>query len=300
MGLRAAAIALVAIAAISSPAGAQGHSGAPPGQLKKPMPSASHGNAAPGGGESGSPPVSSITPRSFGEWLDDATLAAPGSIWITTAATAWSAIGGHGADVPSLGVALGLAPRAQASLVLPFSRIVSEDQTVFRGVGDTYAGLKLLVVDPATHPVGVSCSPTLEVLSAYAATQRAGLVLPVSIEAGSGATRVYASTGYFSRGALFASAALERHLSSRVAVTGALLQSWSTADQAASTDLGLRRARTDVSGSLTAFVTPAVAVFGSIGRTLSELEYDSSRLVVSGGIAFAFTPPREQPVRPPR
>ena len=302
MKRRAAVLVLVLIglAGISSPAGAQGHRGAPPGQLRKGAPPADHADPAGGSPDVGSPDVASVTPRSFGEWLDDATLASPGAVWVTTAATAWSATADHGADAPSFGVAAGLGSRAQASLLLPFSRIVSGNETLFRGVGDVYAGVKLLALDPTAHTVGVSFAPTLEVLGSYAASRRTGLVLPVSFEAGTGATRVYGSTGYFTRGAVFAGGAIERHLSTRVAVTAALLQSWSTADRAASSDLGLRRARTDATGSVSAFVTPAFAVFGSIGRTLSELEYDGSRVVVSGGIAFVFTPPPATPVRPPR
>lgn len=301
MTIRAAALALVVLItpgglAGAVPASAQGNRGAPPGQLKKPPTSDSSNRTTPAAS-----PVPTITPRSFGVWLDDATLVSPGAAWITLAATGWSAPSGHGVDAPSFGLAAGLNSRAQLSITVPYSRVSTPDASATsKGLGDLYAGIKLLVVDRTQHRVGVSFAPTLEVLSAISANRRTGVVLPISIEGGTDTTRVYGSTGYFSRGAVFVSGAIERHVSAKVALTGALTQSWSTADAAATDALGLRGTRTDASGAVAAFLTPAFAVYASAGRTLSPIEYDGSRYVLSAGLAFALTPASQVPVRPPR
>src|SRR6187397_778070 len=97
--VRAAALAF-AVLVVAVPAGAQGHRGAPPGQIKQPPKSGSQGaNGTPTNGTTApgeSTPASLTTPRSFGAWLDDATLAPEKLVWVTLATTRWSALAGHG------------------------------------------------------------------------------------------------------------------------------------------------------------------------------------------------------------
>jgi hypothetical protein len=293
--------ALAVLIASAAPAHAQGHRGAPPGQLKKTSPPAPSAAAPAGGGSADVAVVAPIQPRTFGMWLDDATLAPPGSVWLTAAATAWSVPAGHGVDIPAISVAAGLTPRAQLSLAVPVSHVSSSDGTTTTGMGNVYAGVKFLIVQrSARHDVGISTTPTLEILSGTGLGHRANLVLPVSAEFGNDRTRVYGSAGVFTRGAAFVSGALERHLSPTVSVTGALLQSWSTADKDVNDALGLHRTRTDIAGSVTAFLSPSIAAFGQVGRTISPHEFDSADVVVSGGVAFVLTPPSNIPIRPPR
>jgi hypothetical protein len=293
-GLVAVALAL----GVAFHADAQGHRGAPPGQLKKTTPPALSAATA---GDVPPPSVLVLQPRTFGMWLDDASLAWPGSMWLTVSAVGWSAPAGHGVDMPAIGVAAGLKPRVQLSVSAPFSHVATNgtDETS-NGVGDVYLGVKGQLAAPSDRGFGVSVAPTLELLGGNGASREMHLVLPLSFETGGGATRGYGSVGLFTRGALFASVALERHLTDRVAVTGALLQSWSTATSTRTADMGLRSSRTDVSGGVTAFVTPRAAVFGSVSRTISPIEFDSARFVVSGGVALVLTRQERVPIRPPQ
>lgn len=285
----------------ASIAEAQGHRGAPPGQLKKKDAGPAAGAFADPAGDvvTGSPRV-----RSFGVWLDDATLAAPRSLWVTIGVTRWSAPAGSGVEAPAFGVAAGITPRAQVSFSVSHSRATLEGyEPELSEIGNLYAGVKLLLREPTNDAIGVSISPTLEVLGPSAVdsgTRRVHWVVPLSIEIGRGPTRAYGSVGYFSRGAVFASAALERHVSSRVALTGALMQSWATTDADEAEALGLRRRRTDVGGGVSAFLVPQLAVFAFAGRTISEMEFDSSRFVFSFGLALGFHAPRQTLPRPPR
>jgi hypothetical protein len=304
VAMTAAIVALLTGVVSVSPALAQGHRGAPPGQINKAK-SNSGGSAAPpantpGGVDTTPAPATVVQARTFGAWLDDASLAPGGSVWMTLSATRWSTPTAHGFDAPSLGVAAGLTPRAQLSFAVPYSRMTTSDGSLPSGMGDVYAGLKLLARRPGENRVGLSVSPTLEILNPPGGERSTGLVLPLSAEVGFDRVRVYGSTGLFTRGAAFAAGAVEMHVRPAVSITGALLRSWSTAGAEASDALGLRRSRTDVNGTIVSFLRPSVAVFGSAGRTLSTLEFDSSRYVISGGIAFVLTPPNETPIRPPR
>jgi len=307
--VRAVLLLVAALVASAVPAAAQGHRGSPPGLINKGgnTPSSPKGPASPDPGSDGGAPVSTppagITtadPRAFGEWLDDATLAAGGSVWLTAAVTRWTTPNAHGVDAPAIGIAAGLTPRTQLSVALPYSHYTVDGGRLPAGLGDTYAGVKILLVDRASSGVGISTSPTLEILNTPGSPRRAGFVLPVSLEGGRGPVRIYASAGFFTRGATFASAAAEYHASRQVSVTAAVLQSWSTSGDAATTALGLRRTRTDITGTVVSFVNASMGVYGSVGRTISPEEFDSTRFVISGGIALGLTPANQIPVRPPR
>jgi hypothetical protein len=94
--------------------------------------------------------------------------------------------------------------------------------------------------------------------------------------------------GYFLQGSVFASGALEVAASERVTITGTLTQSHSTiADDPAAT-LALSRTRTDVSGGATYMLNPGVAVYGNVGRTISQQDANAASIVVSGGVSFNF------------
>jgi hypothetical protein len=300
----AGALVVASLLAVPS-AQAQGHRGAPPGPITKTNKTPGGSGSTPSTPSSPLPdtpaaPTSVVQARSFGMWIDDATLAPGGSVWVTAAVTRWSTPSSHGVDAPSIGVAAGLAPRAQLSLSVPYSRMSTPDGSLPGGLGDVYAGAKFLLREPGAGRVGLSVAPTLEILNPPGGRRSAGLVLPLSAEAGSANVRVYGSTGFFSRGAVFGSGAVEVHVSPTVSATVSLLRSWSTADAATNDAQGLARSRTDISATVVEIVRPSVAVFGNVGRTISRMEFDSARFVLAGGIAFVLTPPNEIPIRPPR
>ncbi len=84
--------------------------------------------------------------------------------------------------------------------------------------------------------------------------------------------RVYGSAGYFSRGAIFASAAVEKAVAENAWLTGSISQSHSMKSDDLSFALGLSKNRTDVSGGVAVRVHPRAAVFGSVGRAISRDE----------------------------
>lgn len=112
--------------------------------------------------------------------------------------------------------------------------------------------------------------------------------LPGSIEVQGKGFRVYGSGGYFSRGALFASGALEVPLSERIVAFGSLTHSYSTHPDPLAVSMGLNQQRSDVTGGATYVVTPAAIVFGSIGRTISGHDPTSASLALNVGVSLVF------------
>ena len=132
--------------------------------------------------------------------------------------------------------------------------------------------------------------PLVQVLSAEPALgeSRVSWGLPVAIEVQRSGWRMYGSTGYFSRGSLFASAAVELPLAERAWITGTLTQSHSTKADAGADALGLPSNRTDISGGVTWAAANRIALFGSVGRTLSRSHPTDTHLFVNGGVAVNF------------
>jgi hypothetical protein len=77
-------------------------------------------------------------------------------------------------------------------------------------------------------------------------------------------------------------------VSERVTLTGTLTQSHSTIEDDPAVTLVLSRTRRDVSGGATYMLNPAVAVFGVVGRTISEQDANAASVVVSAGVSFSF------------
>jgi hypothetical protein len=110
----------------------------------------------------------------------------------------------------------------------------------------------------------------------------------VSVELRGSDYRVYGSAGYFSRGAIFSSGAVEMPVTNRLIVTGALIQMRSLNDSPAADALGLSKNRLDLAGAAAYFVMPSVAAFGSIGRTISSAGPLGTSLTLNGGVSMTF------------
>ena len=95
-------------------------------------------------------------------------------------------------------------------------------------------------------------------------------------------------TGYFSRGAVFASGAFEVPLSEKVTATATLTHTRSLEDDPLSDAQDLSATRWDLSGGAAYFFTPQVTLYGSIGRTISNVDANASSLSVAAGMSFGF------------
>jgi hypothetical protein len=235
--------------------------------------------------------------RQFGTWLDDASGTTPGEARTGFGIGYWRTAGGSQMDVPMVDLGYGLTRRVQVGATVPFYR-ASYGGTTARGLDDMYLSAKFTALDPSTgdRSFGLAVTPVVEVLGADSGDSgRTHWALPVSIEFRGDPVRVYGSTGYFSRGAVFGGAAVEWSASNGVAVTGALTQSYSIKEDLVSDSLGVSRQRADVVAGVAYPVAQTVAAYVTIGRSLTSLAAGGTSFAMSGGIVFRFSPSRATP-----
>ena len=233
-----------------------------------------------------------ISTLSFGSWLDDASVIPQGGGTMGVAFSYWRTPSYREVDLPVIDGGVGIAPRVQFNFNVPYYHAGDSDGTVVRGIGDMYVSTKIQLKDPSAgdHRIGFALTPLLEILT-YAPrpdASRVSWAIPASVELRRDRWRTFGSAGYFSRGALFASGALEVALTTRTAATGTVSRSHSIRRDELSAELGLGQSRTDVSGALSFALNPAVSAFGAVARTISKQDANSSTLAVTGGVAFVF------------
>lgn len=241
-------------------------------------------------GGSGSGAVSTSQFRQFGVWLDDATTRAAGGGSFGLGAGYFRGGGSSLVDVPIIDGSYAVHDRVQLGMSIPFYR--SEfSGTTLRGVDDMYFSSKIVLVDPAIQDArwGIAVIPVLEVLSAGFFEDRVHWALPISAEFRASPVRVYGSTGYFSRGAVFGAGAIEWTSAQGTSLTFSLTHAKPTADEAT----GLPGGRSDFSVAVGHPLNDATAVYAGVGRTLSSPdESNKTSLAISGGISFSFSAKR--------
>jgi len=278
----------ICLMAVASPVFAQGNPhGLPPGQTKRAQQVPSTSGLVTG--VDGVDVPSAARVRTFGAWLDDASALAPGEAWLALSMSKWSMPIATGGDAPVVDLSVGFSPNVQVSLTLPYFRVADRAGNSVNGLGDLYLSTKVVLRDAASHTFGISVGPTLEYLSDTSTTgtglKRMNWILPVNLERRLDVGRVYGSAGYFSRGVVFASGAYERAVTDKMVLSTALTHSYATDDQALSEEIGLSRQRLDLSGTVAYSVSPALALFGSLGRTVWGLDDDSTSLLASAGVS---------------
>jgi hypothetical protein len=261
--------------------------------------SAGHGHAHEGGitagaGVDATPlPGSGTGTRTFGVWLDDASVAAPGGGWATLSLAYYKTDLFHEVDLPVADAGMGFTRRVQAGFSVPVYNVTPLGGTSVHGVGDVYLHAKIQLRDPSTSVdgVGYALIPIVEVTrTPLPGESKVNWALPMSVELRRAGWRAYGSAGWFSRGSLFGSAAIERSLTSRLAVTGTFSDSFAT-KMLPNEPPTLPRSRADVSGGVSYLVGPSWIVFGSIGRTISTHEAQSTNLALSGGVSLNLAAP---------
>jgi hypothetical protein len=249
-----------------------------------------------------SPPSSSSLPSLGGAgptasgasllaWIDDATVLTPGTMALTISAMRWSGTDLGETDVPIVNMSIGVAPRVQLGASIP--RIVgSTDGTgPVGGIGTSYLSAKVAILEGRSSGVKLAVTPTIEILGEGAAQAltlgegRTRFGLPVSAEIVRGSARLFASTGFFSRGVWFAGGGAGVQVSPRIAMTLSASRAWAN-----DTLTGVSRNRGEISGGASCLVRPQIAVFGSLGRTIATLDADGAGTTLSGGVTFLLTP----------
>jgi hypothetical protein len=226
----------------------------------------------------------------FGSWLDDASLLPEGRGSFGVAFGFYRSPAFTEVDVPVVDTAVGVHPRVQVGASVPYFHVSAPGVQAARGVGDVYLTAKVLVAEPKPGRLGFAVTPLVEILSSPPTPEASRLAwaLPGSVELREGSWRAFASAGYFSRGSLFASGAVERTLSERVGVTASISRSHALRLDPLSAALGLSQSRTDVTGGASVQAGNAMSVFGAVGRTISRRDATSASFTLSAGVSIGF------------
>ena len=238
-----------------------------------------------------SDPSYGVDVRNFGTWLDDASVMAPGSGFVTLGFAYWRGPEFREFDFPMVDSGMAIHPKVQVGMSFPYYYAGPPGGPVARGIGNVYMTGKVQLRDPSSQSVGFAVTPMLEVLDSapLAGGNRVNWALPVNAEIRREGWRAFGSGGYFSRGALFASGAVEAALSERAWLMASLSQTYSTKADELTAALGLPRGQTDVTGGLTVALNPKLAVFGTIGHTISNREINAGTLNLTSGVSFNFS-----------
>ena len=264
--------------AIALPAAAQGNSGKNRGKPAAPPPTSTSLSATPAG-------ITRPTATAPFAWMDDASLVAPGTVWLGVSMVQWHGGGSSETVVPAFDGSVGLTSRLQLGASVP---------RVAGGLGTTFFSAKIGIVDDETRGLKLAVGPTLEVLSQTAmqwepaGQARTQWGLPVSVELDRGAGRIYGSSGYFSPGVWYAGAGIGRSLSDRLAVSMSVSHAWTGPASATSAIAGPRR--NDLSGGASFDITPDIALFGSVGRTIATAAANGAGTTISVGMSLSAGP----------
>jgi hypothetical protein len=236
--------------------------------------------------------ASGIAIRQFGAWLDDASLLTPGDAATSITFGHYRTLFGSQTDFPVVDASFGITRRAQFGVTVPYYHARFNDGTSIGGFGDVFLSGKVLLLEPGPGQVfGLAVSPVVELTRDPVPGQSSfGWGAPLDIEARLPGFRVFGSTGYFSRGALFAAGALEVPLGDRFVANGALTVMRATNESPAADAIGLSKARSDITGSVAYFVSPSMALFAGTGRTLGNADGTGTTFMLTAGVSISYAP----------
>jgi hypothetical protein len=234
--------------------------------------------------------VSGTGVRNFGSWLDDASVMEVGTGYVSFGFGLFKTPVYREVDLPSIDSGVAIHRRVQIGMSVPYYSASVPGTPAARGFGDMYLSAKIQLREATPERVGFGVIPMVEVLSVQPldGSSRVTWALPASVELQRQGWRLYGTGGYFSRGAMFGSGAVEVELSDRTWLNGAISQSYSVHHDDLSAALGLHKARTDVNGGLTIAVRPDVAIYTSVGRTISARDANSGTFMFTAGATFGF------------
>lgn len=287
---RAVSVAALGLLVAAGPAFAQGRSDAAPGQSKDKPAKSSSSRASQSGLAS---PVTATTSTSapaasanaiayYGSWLDDASIVAPGDVWIGLATGYWRGASNRQIDAPVVSAAVGITPRVQAGGSASFYHFRDAEGISENGFGSFSLYGKFLIADPLRAPnaVGVAVTPLLELSPGSDAP--VGWAIPINLEARRGDLRFYGSAGYFSRGSVFGTIGVDVPVSSRVFINGNFGQSYARA--------GTHQTSIGIGASMG--LTTTSGLFVGLGRTMMPSAVGPGGVSVAGGMSFLLPQPQ--------
>jgi hypothetical protein len=272
----------------AGPAFAQGRSDSAPGKAKEKSKDASRASQSGLGSpvtattSTSAPAASANAVAYFGSWLDDASIVEPGDVWVGLATGYWRGASNRQVDAPVVSAAVGISPRVHAGGSASFYHFRDAEGFSENGFGSFSLYGKFLIADPLRAPnaIGVAVTPLLEL--SPGSTSPVGWAVPVNLEARHGDLRLYGSTGYFSRGSVFATMGLDIPVTSRVLLNGTFGQSYARA--------GAHQTSFGIGASMG--LTATSGIFVGVGQTLTPSEVGPGGVSIAGGLSFLLPEPK--------
>ncbi len=231
-----------------------------------------------------------------GALLDDYEVVEPRSITFTFGAGYLKVPSGYDVWMPSSDLSIGLTRWMDVSL---FSSVSKNSFETFRttAMGDAYINAKFVLLREGPRRPGIALQPALEVLGRPSLANNP--LAPNKVNAAFGGmlgknirdtVRIYSHSGYFTRGIVFTSAAMEITRFSRItpvafATFGALTDHRETA-----AELLLNASRLDVGGTLGVRLAKDWSAFVSASRSLGRRDFNSVSIAVGGGVSYTWRP----------
>jgi hypothetical protein len=267
------------------PATAQGRSGEAPGKNRPAtnlVPESEISSPVTATSDASAPASAANAVIYYGSWLDDASIVAPGDVWVAMSTGYWKADASRQIDAPVISAAIGLNNRMHIGGSVPYYHFQDGAGFSDAGLGNMALYGKFVVIDAAKEKVGVAVTPLLEI--SPSGEDQIGWALPVNLETRRGSSRFYGSLGYFSRGSVFATIAGQAPVGDRVSLWANFGQSYARA--------GTHQTSLGVGAFL--MLNHRSGIFGGVGRTFQPAELGPGGVSWSGGVSFLLP----QPVKP--
>ena len=226
-------------------------------------------------------------------FFEDADVTMPGVLSVSHDFSYGSVTAGHDLAFPGTYVSLGLNSRLDISGGTSYVRSQFEDFRV-NGIGDTYVGMKVVLLPEEDHWFGLAVKPTLEVLGTPSvannplAPGRPNFLLPVMAQKSFEQFRIYGTTGYLTRGIVFGALAFELNRWTRVTPTVVLLHGRLTRNQDIISEWGFNRSRSDILAGAAVSIAPQVSIYGNVSHSFGRTDLNSIRYQISGGVSYYF------------
>lgn len=273
----------------AGPAFAQGRSDNAPGKAKDKSPKDASRASKSGLGSPVTATTSTSAPAAsanavayFGSWLDDASIVEPGDVWLGLATGYWRGGSNRQVDAPVVSAAVGMGRRVQAGGTASFYHFRAAEGYSENGFGSFSLYGKFLIADPlrAKNAIGVAVTPLLEF--SPGSTSPVGWALPVNLETRRGDVRLYGSSGYFSRGSVFATIGADIPVTSRVYLNGTFGQSYARG--------GTHQTSFGIGASIG--LGAASGFFIGFGQTFAPPDLGPGGASIAGGLSFLLPEPQ--------
>ena len=224
-------------------------------------------------------------------FFDDATVIGRGMLNVSLDFGYGSVASGHDTSFPGSYVTLGLTDRIHVTGGTGYVRSVFENISV-NGIGDTYIGVKALVLSEGEQWPGIAVKPSLEVLGEPSvhdnplAPDRANFLIPVMVGKTFETWRTYYTTGYLTRGIVFHALAWEWNGLSRVTPTIVVSHGRIVKHTDFIAELQLNRSRSDVLVGAGIFIAPGWGAYANVSRSVGRSDPNTLRYQISGGLSY--------------